>query len=78
VAAFPAPGPLDVIGSSGAGVISTDLRAAALQALEIDRRTARRHAENFSWQSATDEFLANVRRIQRIDPEPGQRLLAAE
>jgi glycosyltransferase involved in cell wall biosynthesis len=66
VAAFPAPGPLDVIGKSGAGVISTDLRQAALDALNIDRRTARRHAERFSWARATDEFLAVVERIEGI------------
>jgi glycosyltransferase involved in cell wall biosynthesis len=78
VAAFPAPGPLDVIGRSGAGVISTDLRAAALQALTIDRKIARRHAENFSWTRATDQFLANVHRIEGLDVEPGQRLIAAE
>jgi glycosyltransferase involved in cell wall biosynthesis len=80
VAAFPAPGPLDVIGTSGAGVISTDLRAAALQALTIDRRVARRHAENFSWASATDQFLAHARRIQGMsdEPEAYQRLSAAE
>jgi glycosyltransferase involved in cell wall biosynthesis len=78
VAAFPAPGPLDVIGRSGAGVISTDLRAAALQALSIDRRTARRHAENFSWARATDQFLANVHQIEGRDAETEQRLAAAE
>ncbi|MGL4239843.1 MAG: glycosyltransferase family 4 protein, partial [Beijerinckiaceae bacterium] len=76
VAAFPAPGPLDVIGSSGAGVISTDLRAAALAALEIDRRVARRHAENFSWSGATDQFLANIAAIEGLAEAPA--LLAAE
>jgi glycosyltransferase involved in cell wall biosynthesis len=78
VAAFPAPGPLDVIGKSGAGVISTDLRAAAMQALTLDRRVARRHAENFSWARATDQFLENVRRIEGLPEESGQRLIAAE
>jgi glycosyltransferase involved in cell wall biosynthesis len=78
VAAFPAPGPLDVIGRSGAGVTSTDLRAAALQALAIDRRTARRHAENFSWARATDQFLDNILRIEGLAEAPSRGLLAAE
>ena len=37
IAAFPVPGPLDVIGGSGAGVLDEDLRAACLGALEIPR-----------------------------------------
>ena len=37
VAAFPVPGPLDVIGASGAGVLDEDLREACLAALEIPR-----------------------------------------
>ncbi len=78
VAAFPAPGPLDVIGKSGAGVLSTDLRAAALQALTIDRHVARRHAENFSWARATDQFLDNIRRIEEPAVEPARQLIAAE
>ena len=60
VAAFPAPGPLDVIGSSGAGVISEDLRTAALEALHIDRTLCRQHAETFTWERATDQFIANI------------------
>ena len=35
VAALPVPGPLDVIGNSGAGVLDWDLRKAAIAALEI-------------------------------------------
>lgn len=60
VAAFPAPGPLDVIGQSGAGVLGEDLRAAALAALEIDRGLCRRHALGFGWDKVADQFLANI------------------
>lgn len=35
VAAFPVPGPIDVIGNSAGGVVHTDLRQACLQALEL-------------------------------------------
>jgi hypothetical protein len=57
VAAFPVPGPLDVVGNSNAAVLDADLQKAALLALRIDRGECRRHAEAHSWQSATVQFL---------------------
>jgi glycosyltransferase involved in cell wall biosynthesis len=57
VAAFPVPGPLDVVGDSDAAVLATDLRCAALRALRIDRTRCRRHAERFSWAAAARQFL---------------------
>lgn len=61
VAAFPVPGPLDVIGDSPAGVLSEDLRGACLQAVGIDPTVCRDHALGFSWQSCAQQFLANLR-----------------
>ncbi|GEO82254.1 glycosyltransferase family 4 protein [Pararhodospirillum oryzae] len=58
VAAFPVTGPRDVIGASGAGIMDTDLKAAALKALTIDPTVARAHAETFSWERVADEFLS--------------------
>ena len=60
VAAFPVPGPLDVVGTSGAGVLDADLRAACLAALGIPRDRARAHAETFTWAHATEQFLTNI------------------
>jgi 1,2-diacylglycerol 3-alpha-glucosyltransferase/glucuronosyltransferase len=60
VAAFPVPGPLDVIGDSGAGTLQWDLRTAAMAALEIPRGLCRSHAERFSWQTSIDQFLSHV------------------
>ncbi|HET6378640.1 MAG TPA: glycosyltransferase family 1 protein [Methylocella sp.] len=60
VAALPVPGPLDVIGSSGAGVLDMDLRAACLAALEIPREAARAHALNFTWEKSARQFLDNI------------------
>ncbi|MBI5163064.1 MAG: glycosyltransferase family 1 protein [Magnetospirillum sp.] len=60
VAAFPVPGPLDVIGDSDAGVLSEDLRAAALAVLDIPPARCRAHAARFSWQRVADEFVANL------------------
>jgi glycosyltransferase involved in cell wall biosynthesis len=61
VAAFPAPGPLDVIGASGAGVLSKDLREACLAALKISRETARARALEFSWAESARQFLGHIR-----------------
>ena len=74
VAAFPAPGPQDVVGESGCGIISEDLRAAALAALRIDRNLCRRQAESFTWERATTQFLANVRQAHL---QPRERARAA-
>jgi glycosyltransferase involved in cell wall biosynthesis len=60
VAAFPAPGPRDVIGDSGAGVLDADLKAAAMAALRLDRGRCRSHALGFTWERSADQFLANV------------------
>jgi len=60
VAAYPVTGPIDVLGDSSAGVMHQDLRLACLAALKIDRRTARAHAEKFSWRAATEQFVCHL------------------
>lgn len=70
VAAFPVMGPLDVIGTSGAGVLDEDLRAAALAALEIPRARAREHALRFTWEESTRSFMGNVVRAMQVPPPP--------
>ncbi len=60
VAAYPVPGPLDVIGDSGAGVLDEDLRRAALAALTIDPALCREHALRFTWRASAQQFLDNL------------------
>src|ERR1700722_9456612 len=60
VAAFPVPGPLDVIGDSDIGVLDEDLGRAASRALEIDPARCRDFALAHSWQAAAHQFLSNV------------------
>jgi glycosyltransferase involved in cell wall biosynthesis len=60
VAAYPVPGPLDIIAGSGAGVLDEDLRRAALAALDIRPEAARALAETFSWSIAARQFLDNL------------------
>lgn len=58
VAAFPVPGPLDVVGGADVAVLDEDLRRAALVALRIDRASCRAFALRNSWQVATEQFVA--------------------
>jgi len=60
VAAFPVPGPLDVIGDSDIGVLDEDLGSAVSRALEIDPGRCRDFALAHSWQAAAHQFLSNV------------------
>ena len=60
VAAYPAPGPIDVIGDSGAGVLDPDLRSAALAALAIPREQCRAHALRFTWPECARQFLEQL------------------
>ncbi len=60
VAAFPAPGPIDVIGRNGPGVLSEDLRAACMEALTIPREAAREYSLRFTWAESARQFLANI------------------
>jgi glycosyltransferase involved in cell wall biosynthesis len=59
-AAFPVPGPLDVLEGTGAAVLDNDLRKACLAALRIPRERCRSVALARSWGSATSAFLDHV------------------
>jgi 1,2-diacylglycerol 3-alpha-glucosyltransferase/glucuronosyltransferase len=85
VAAFPVPGPLDVIGDSGAGALSEDLRGACLSALEIPREKAREHSLQFTWAESARQFLANIeasrgwKRLEATEaPSPSEASLTAD
>lgn len=58
VAAYPVTGPLDVIGDAPCGQLNTDLKAAAMAALDVSPEDCVRHARKFSWETVVDEFLA--------------------
>ncbi len=63
VAAFPVTGPKDVLAAGGpaVGCVSTDLRAAALAALEHgDRAACRVYAETYSWRACAERFVSNL------------------
>jgi glycosyltransferase involved in cell wall biosynthesis len=60
VAAYPVPGPLDVVGGTNVGVLDEDLGAAVAGALRIDRAACRRFAEARSWEVSVAQFSANL------------------
>jgi glycosyltransferase involved in cell wall biosynthesis len=70
VAAFSAPGPIDLIPGSGAGVVAPGqadgLREACLDCLSLDREAVRAFAEQFSWPACAEEFRRNLQPY----PEP--------
>lgn len=61
VAAFPVPGPRDVVQPGRSGVLGEDLGAAARAALALDRGIVRDCALGYSWERATGQFLDNLR-----------------
>jgi glycosyltransferase involved in cell wall biosynthesis len=61
VAAYPVTGPIDVLGDSDAGVMRENLQEACLLALRIPKESARKHAEKFSWQAASEQFLEHLK-----------------
>lgn len=64
VAAYPVPGPLDVVApqhnADDGGVLHNDLRTAALMALDIPRAAARRRALQFDWAAVCREFIGHL------------------
>ncbi len=60
VAGFPTPANGDVVGGSGAGALSADLRQACLDALDLPRWTPLARAQVFSWQRSAAQFLRNL------------------
>ena len=60
IAAYPVMGPLDVVGDSNAGILNSDLKSAALEALYVSRDSARNHALSFSWENSARQFMDNI------------------
>ena len=56
VAAFPVPGPMDVV-TDGAGVLDEDLGRAVRKALSLDRDAVAAAGQRFSWARCTAQFL---------------------
>jgi glycosyltransferase involved in cell wall biosynthesis len=60
VAAFPVTGPIDVVTPGVTGILDTDLRKAAIDALDLSGECCREAAMQYTWQAATRQFSANL------------------
>jgi glycosyltransferase involved in cell wall biosynthesis len=60
VAAFPAPGALDLLADSPAGVLDADLARAIQRALDIPPQTCRETAQRYSWAETARTFVINL------------------
>jgi glycosyltransferase involved in cell wall biosynthesis len=77
VAAYPAPGPLDLVTNGVNGWVGDDLRDAALRALDCDPAACRAFAEGHSWARCTEQFARNLAPraeapARAAAPEPGR------
>ncbi len=68
VAAYPVPGPNDVVGRSRGGVLKEDLREAALDALGLPRAGAVERARRFDWHRVCNEFEHGLVRTGAVTP----------
>jgi glycosyltransferase involved in cell wall biosynthesis len=60
VAAYPVQGPKDVILNARAGILSHDLRHAALSALSLNPDNCRNYALDYTWETCTRQFVDNL------------------
>lgn len=77
VAAFPVPGPADLITDGGNGALDENLREAVFRALSIDGATCIEFAGRFSWTNATRRLLSLLQPLkgngQSTDPNDADR-----
>ena len=60
VAAYPVPGPLDVVGEAAVGCLDENLERAVRTALRIPPESCRAHALRHSWTACARQFLDNL------------------
>ncbi|WP_310621389.1 glycosyltransferase family 4 protein [Flexibacterium corallicola] len=60
VAAFPVTGPKDIIGNAPVGALDKDLGKAITEALRMKPEDCIKHASQYSWQAAAEDFISNL------------------
>jgi len=65
VAAYPVPGPLDVVADGRSGVLDEDLGRAVRAALALDPADCVAHASRYSWRATAETFLDALAPIAR-------------
>jgi len=65
VAAYPVPGPIDVLEGADVGCLNDDLGAAVRTALTIPPERCREFALTYSWRASAEQFLHNLKPFWR-------------
>ena len=78
VAAYPVPGPQDVIDSNPVGVLDEDLKSACLKALTISRADCRAFALTRCWEQSARQFISHCRPSSRLRAASTHKLASAE
>lgn len=73
VAAYPVPGPLDVVTTPKVGALDEDLRAACLAAIDCRPADCRAHAETFTWAQCAAQFRDTLHPIPAGTWQPLKR-----
>lgn len=60
VAAFPVPGPKDVVEDGITGSLRDELRQACASAITLKRESCIRHAQSYSWRRCTEQFVEHL------------------
>lgn len=60
VAAYPVPGPKDVINGAKVGCLHEDLKIAVKEARKVNPQDCRDYAMTFSWSAVADQFLDHL------------------
>lgn len=76
VAAYPVPGPLDVLQPKG-GVMAERLEDAIAAALKLERPDALALGRSYSWHASADQFYAGLARIGQAPHKAGMRAATA-
>lgn len=75
VAAFPAPGPRDILRPDLTGICHSDLQTAALGCLALDGERCRTEALTWSWEAASRRFLQHLVPVERPTAQTALRVL---
>ena len=60
VAAYPVPGPKDILGGTNIDTLDYDLKASALKALKVSRQDCLDFAKKYSWEETAKIFFENI------------------
>lgn len=66
VAAYPVPGPIDVIVDPAVGALDTDLARAIERALACDRDACAAAGRGYDWERCTDQFQSGLRQADGV------------